>query len=412
MLTWHTAGESHGPALVALMEGVPAGVQVTTESIQDALAERRLGYGRGARQKFEKDVVQILSGVRHGRTTGAPISIVIHNSEWPKWEKVMSADPVAAEDLMVDAGRGDPREMGRNKKLVRPRPGHADMAGMLSYRLEDARDVLERASARETAARVALGSIAKQILAQVADAAVVGHVTQIGEVRAVGSTLPNPSDLPSLRKSPTRTLDADLQKKFIDVIDSAKRSGNTVGGAVQVIAWGVPVGLGSHVQSDRKLDARLAAGLMSIQSAKAVEIGAGFESAQTLGSDAHDQMEVDSHGRVARLSNLAGGIEGGTSNGQPIIASVAFKPISTVPRALSTVDLTTGETTAAFHQRSDTSQVVPAAVIAEASVALVLAQALLDRFGGHSVEEVREQYLLQEEYVERRISFPTDAKKR
>lgn len=398
MLKWQTAGESHGPALVALMEGVPSGVSVTTELVRDALAERRLGYGRGARQKFEQDHVEILAGVRHGKTTGAPIAILIHNSEWPKWEKVMSADPVAPEDLMVDAGKGDPRELGRNKKLTSPRPGHADYAGMLSYRLDDARDVLERASARETAARVALGAIAKQVLAEVSGTVVVGHVVSVGPVSADTTVLPTPDQREALRAKPTRTLDPKADKAFQEVIDKTKKSGDTVGGVVETVAWNVPVGLGSHVESKRKLDARLAGELMSIQSAKAVEIGGGLETAATPGSSAHDEMGVKD-GTITRSTNRAGGIEGGTSNGMPIVTRVGFKPISTVPRALSSVDLKTGQTTRAFHQRSDTSQVVPAAVIAEASVALVLAEALLERFGGHSLEEVRGQWQLQEDYV-------------
>ena len=404
MLSWQTAGESHGKALVAMMEGVPAGVGITTSLIQEALAERRQGYGRGARQKFEQDEVEILTGVRHGRTTGGPISIVIGNSEWPKWEKVMSPDPVEEADLQVDAGKGDPREMGRNRPLTRPRPGHADLTGMLSYRFGDARDVLERASARETAARVALGAIAKQILREAADVAVVGHVVSVGSVEAPGGGLPTEGDLPALRASQTRTLDEKVEQEFIGEIDAAKKSGDTVGGTAEVVAWGVPLGIGTHVDSARKLDAMIAGALMSIQSAKAVEIGAGVRSSRTWGSHAHDEIGW-ADGKVRRASNLAGGIEGGASNGEPIVARVSFKPISTVPRALATFDLATGEEVRAFHQRSDTSQIVPAAVIAEAMVALVLAQALLDRFGGHSIEEVRAQRLLQDEYVAERLNF-------
>lgn len=409
MLKWHTAGESHGKALVAMLEGVPSGVQVTTEMIIDALAERRLGHGRGARQKFEQDEVEILAGVRHGRTTGGPVAIVIGNSEWPKWEQVMSADPVPWEALVVDAGKGDPREMGRNKTLRRPRPGHADLAGMLSYRLEDARDVLERASARETAARVALGAIAKQILKEAAGVTIVGHVRSVGPAENSDDVVPTPDDLPALRASEVRTLNPAAEQEFIEMINGVKKSGNTVGGVAEVVAWGVPLGLGSHTEMDRKLDARLAAALMSIQSAKSVEIGAGRDAGATLGSDAHDEISLRGN-EVVRLSNLAGGIEGGTSNGQPIVARVGFKPISTVPRALSTVDLDTGEEVTAFHQRSDTSQIVPAAVIAEAMVALTLAQALLERFGGNSIQEVAEMQKNQEDYVATRLSFEDGAR--
>ena len=404
MLSWQTAGESHGKALVAMMEGVPAGVSVTTSLIKEALAERRQGHGRGARQKFEQDEVEILTGVRHGYTTGGPISIVIGNSEWPKWEKVMSPDPVEEAELLVDAGKGDPREMGRNRPLTRPRPGHADLTGMLSYRFGDARNVLERASARETAARVALGAIAKQILREAADIVVAGHVVSIGGAQAAGDVLPTGEDLPALRKTQTRTLDQEAEAAFIAEIDAAKQAGDTVGGTAEVIAWNVPLGVGTHVDSARKLDAKLAGALMSIQSAKAVEIGAGLASSRTWGSEAHD--EIGWRGRsLQRASNRAGGIEGGASNGEAIVARVSFKPISTVPRALATIDLATGEEVRAFHQRSDTSQIVPGAVIAEAMVALVVAEALLERFGGHSIEEVRSQRLLQDQYVIERLKL-------
>lgn len=405
MLTWTTAGESHGPALIASMQGVPSGVRVTTCLIADALAERRLGYGRGARQKFERDEVEILSGVRHGRTTGAPITVVIRNSEWPKWETVMAANEVAAEDLLVDAGRGDTREMARNRPLTRPRPGHADLAGVVSYRLDDARDVLERASARETAARVALGSIAKELLRATCGTEIISHVVSVGNVEARSGILPTSKDRARLQASSVRVLHEGDESAFMGAIDQAQKSGDTIGGVAEVIAFGVPLGLGSHVSSDRKLDALLAWGLMSIQSAKAVDIGAGFEAARTPGSHAHDEIFRDTTGKVRRGSNRAGGIEGGTSNGEPIITRVGFKPISTVPRALATVDLVTGEDASAFHQRSDTCQVVPGAVIAEAMVALVLAQALTERFGGRSLAEVREQVAIHERYVRERLTL-------
>lgn len=391
MLTWSTAGESHGAALIALIEGIPSGVPVTTEMLKEALAERRRGYGRGARQKFEKDLVRIIAGVRHGLTTGAPIAVEIENSEWPKWETVMSADPVDNSQLQVDAGKGDQREMARNRRLTTPRPGHADLAGLISYSLKDARDVLERASARETAARVVLGAIARSFLTSVSSIRVVSHVVQVGPASRDFAPIPVPEDLDALRKSDLRTLDDTAERAFIEVIDKAQADGDTVGGVAEVIAWDVPVGLGSHVNESGKLDARMAAALMSIQSVKAVEVGDGFLQAERFGTAAHDEIEWSKNGDLTRTSNRAGGIEGGTSNGQPIVLRAAFKPISTVPRALRTVDLATGTPATAFHQRSDTCQVVPGAVIAEAQVCLQLALAVSERFGGRSVAEVRAQ---------------------
>ncbi len=389
MLRWMTAGESHGPALVAVLDGAPAGLEFTTADLERALARRRLGHGRGARQKFEKDVVRIVGGVRHGLTTGAPIAIEIANSEWPKWEVVMSADPVDPDALLVDAGTGDEREIARNRPLTRPRPGHADLAGMLSYDLPEARPVLERASARETAARVALGAIGEAILEQVAGIRLASHVVQVGSLRAQDPVLPRPEDGPALDASAMRTLDPALDAAFVDLVDETKRNGDTIGGVVEVVAWGVPVGLGTHVSADRRLDARLAAALMSIQSVKGVEIGDGFAQAALPGSAAHDEILKGPDGRLVRGSNRAGGIEGGASNGEPIVARAAFKPISTVPRALRSIDLATGEESVALHQRSDTCQVVPGAVIAQAEVALVLADALDAHAGGNSVSEMR-----------------------
>lgn len=411
MLTWTTAGESHGPALVATMEGAPAGIRLDTDMVSRGLAERRLGYGRGARQKFESDRVEILTGVRHGRTTGAPITIVIHNSEWPKWTAVMSADPVPEAELLVDAGRGDRREMARNRPLTRPRPGHADLVGVLSYRHRDARNVLERASARETAARVALGVIARELLWEVCGAEIISHVVQVGPEATVSEVLPCPQDRDSLQASPVRALDPVAEAAFMGVIDRAQAEQETVGGVAEIVAYGVPLGLGSHVSAQDKLDAALAWALMGIQSAKAVEIGEGLRAAQTFGSQAHDEIIRDGDG-IARASNRAGGIEGGASNGQPIIARVAFKPISTVPRALASVDLVTGEETSAFHQRSDTCQVVPGAVIAEAMVSLVLAQMLTKRYGGNSVEEVRAQCAAQESFISQALSLPREGDER
>lgn len=389
MLRWLTAGESHGPALVATLEGMPSGVELTTQTIRDALARRRLGAGRGARQKFEADDVRILGGVRHGLTTGAPIVIEIANSEWPKWEKVMSADPVSPEELLVDAGKGDEREVARNRALTKPRPGHADLPGVLSYDLDEIRPILERASARETAARVALGACVEAFLRQLANIELVSHVVGVGPCEAKSSRLPLPSDEELLNASPMRALDKDDESEFLACVEETRAAGDTVGGIVEVVAWNVPIGVGTHVQSDRRLDAQLAAALMSIQSVKGVEIGDGFAQSRLLGSQAHDEIIRAADGTLTRASNRAGGIEGGTSNGQAIVVRAAFKPISTVPHALRTVDLATGEDARALHQRSDTCQVVPGAVIAEAEVALVLARALSDHAGGNSLRECK-----------------------
>lgn len=389
MLRWLTAGESHGPALVATLEGMPSGVELTTQTICDALARRRLGAGRGARQKFEADEVRILGGVRHGLTTGAPIVIEIANSEWPKWEKVMSADPVSPEDLLVDAGKGDEREVARNRALTKPRPGHADLPGVLSYDLDEIRPILERASARETAARVALGACVEAFLRQLANIELVSHVVGVGPCEAKLSRLPLPSDEELLNASPMRALDKDDESEFLACVEETRAAGDTVGGIVEVVAWNVPIGVGTHVQSDRRLDAQLAAALMSIQSVKGVEIGDGFAQSRLPGSQAHDEIIRAADGTLTRASNRAGGIEGGTSNGQAIVVRAAFKPISTVPHALRTVDLATGEDARALHQRSDTCQVVPGAVIAEAEVALVLARALSDHAGGNSLRECK-----------------------
>lgn len=389
MLRWLTAGESHGPALVATLEGMPSGVELTTQTICDALARRRLGAGRGARQKFEADEVRILGGVRHGLTTGAPIVIEIANSEWPKWEKVMSADPVSPEDLLVDAGKGDEREVARNRALTKPRPGHADLPGVLSYDLDEIRPILERASARETAARVALGACVEAFLRQLANIELVSHVVGVGPCEAKLSRLPLPSDEELLNASPMRALDKDDESEFLACVEETRAAGDTVGGIVEVVAWNVPIGVGTHVQSDRRLDAQLAAALMSIQSVKGVEIGDGFAQSRLLGSQAHDEIIRAADGTLTRASNRAGGIEGGTSNGQAIVVRAAFKPISTVPHALRTIDLATGEDARALHQRSDTCQVVPGAVIAEAEVALVLARALSDHAGGNSLRECK-----------------------
>lgn len=390
MLTWTTAGESHGPSLVAIAQGVPAGITLTSADIQRALTQRRQGYGRGARQAFERDQLRILSGLRHGVSLGSPIAVEIANSEWPKWEAVMSADPVDAQLLKKDAGTGDEREIARNKRLTKPRPGHADLAGMLKYGHQDARNVLERASARETAARVALGAIATQILRQIAGIELVSQVIRIGTVYAGAQrTLPTPSDNEALNNSPVRNLDEALAQRLMAEIDAAKHAGDTLGGEVEVLAYNVPVGLGSHVSAQRRLDARLAGALMSIQSVKGVQIGDAYQQAASLGSNAQDEIIGLSSGHIERASNHAGGIEGGISNGSVLRVSAALKPISTVPRALRSVDLADGTAATALHQRSDTCAVVPAAVIAQAEVAMVLADALLEKTGGDSLLEAK-----------------------
>ena len=390
MLRWLTSGESHGPALVGVLEGLPAGVQVTTADLADVLARRRLGYGRGARMSFEADEVRLLGGVRHGVTQGGPIALEIGNSEWPKWVDVMSADPVPPEALTVDAGTGDAREVARNRPLTRPRPGHADLVGMRKYGFDDARPVLERASARETATRVALGRIAAAFLEQAVGVRLVAHVTAIGPVGVPDdAVLPTPDDVAALDADPVRCFHAPTSAAMVEEIDAAHKAGDTLGGVVEVLAYGLPTGLGSYVHWDRRLDGRLAAAVMGIQAFKGVEIGDGFRTAARRGSAAHDEIERDPEtGLIVRRTNRAGGLEGGVTNGEVLRVRGAMKPISTVPRALATVDVSTGEQAQAIHQRSDVCAVPPAAVVAEAMVALVLADAVLEKFGGDSVAEV------------------------
>ncbi|MEV7185074.1 chorismate synthase [Kitasatospora sp. NPDC093102] len=378
-LRWLTAGESHGPALVATLEGLPAGVPVTTDVVADALARRRLGYGRGARMKFEQDEVTFLGGVRHGLTMGSPVAIMVGNTEWPKWEQVMSADPVDPEVL---AG------LARNEALTRPRPGHADLAGMQKYSIEEARPILERASARETAARVALGAVARAYLREVAGIEIVSHVVELAAAKAPAGLLPLPSDEARLDADPVRCLDADASKAMVAEIDQAHKDGDTLGGVVEVLAYGVPVGLGSHVHWDRRLDARLAAALMGIQAIKGVEVGDGFDLARVPGSKAHDEIVPTSEG-VKRTSGRSGGTEGGLSTGEVLRVRAAMKPIATVPRALRTLDVRTGEPAKAHHQRSDVCAVPAAGIVAEAMVALVLADAVNEKFGGDNVSETR-----------------------
>ncbi|MFP8885570.1 chorismate synthase [Streptomyces mangrovi] len=378
-LRWLTAGESHGPALVATLEGLPYGVPVTTGTVADELARRRLGYGRGARMKFERDEVTFLGGVRHGLTLGSPVAIMIGNTEWPKWEKVMAADPVDEAELA---------ELARNAPLTRPRPGHADLAGMQKYGVGDARPILERASARETAARVALGTVARSYLRETAGIEIVSHVVALGGAEAPAGTLPRPGDVERLDADPVRCLDPEASRAMVEVIDAAHKDGDTLGGVVEVVAHGVPVGLGSHVHWDRRLDARLAGALMGIQAIKGVEVGDGFELARVPGSKAHDEIVPTENG-VRRSSGRSGGTEGGLSTGEVLRVRAAMKPIATVPRALATVDVTTGEATRAHHQRSDVCAVPAAGIVAEAMVALVLADAVAEKFGGDSVAETR-----------------------
>jgi len=381
MLRWLTSGESHGPALVGILEGLPAGVEVRTEDVQAALARRRLGYGRGARMKFEQDEVRLLAGVRHGLTQGGPVAIEIGNTEWPKWVEVMSADPV--DDLEV-------LNRARNAPLTRPRPGHADLVGMRKYGFDDARPVLERASARETATRVALGTVAARLLEQAAGIRLVSHVVAIGPVSVPeDAAVPSPDDVAALDADPVRCFDAATSAAMVAEIDECHKDGDTLGGVVEVLVHGLPSGLGSYVHADRRLDARLAAALMGIQAIKGVEVGDGFRAAARRGSQAHDEIERDDTGRIVRRTNRAGGLEGGMTNGEVLRVRAAMKPISTVPRALATVDTATGEPARAQHQRSDVCAVPPAAVVAEAMVALVVAEALLEKTGGDSVAEVR-----------------------
>ncbi|MFW6719298.1 chorismate synthase [Streptomyces sp. MAR4 CNY-716] len=376
-LRWLTAGESHGPALVATLEGLPAGVPVTTDLVADHLARRRLGYGRGARMKFERDEVTFIGGVRHGLTLGSPVAVMIGNTEWPKWEKVMAADPVDPAEL---AG------IARNAPLTRPRPGHADLAGMQKYGFDEARPVLERASARETAARVALGAVARSYLKETAGVEVVSHVVELGGARAPYGSIPGPADVARLDEDPVRCLDADASKAMVAQIDQAHKDGDTLGGVVEVVAYGVPVGLGSHVHWDRRLDSRLAGALMGIQAIKGVELGDGFALARVPGSQAHDEI-VGTDDGIRRSSGRSGGTEGGLSTGELLRVRAAMKPIATVPRALATVDVATGEATKAHHQRSDVCAVPAAGIVAEAMVALVLADAVAEKFGGDSVTE-------------------------
>ena len=377
MLRWITAGESHGPELVAVLEGLPAGVPANTDMLKDALSRRRLGYGRGARMKFEQDNVSFSGGVRHGLTMGGPIAICIENTEWPKWQEVMSADPIDSE---LQGARAEP--------LTRPRPGHADFTGMQKYGFLDSRPVLERASARETAARVALGAVASSFLSELG-ISLVTHTVAIGSVSsALDSQLPTRKDLEKLDEDPVRCFDAETSKRMIAEIDECHKDGDTLGGVTETLVYGTPPGLGSFVHWDRRLDSQLAGALMGIQAIKGVEFGDGFETAKRRGSAAHDEI-VREDGVAKRLTDRAGGIEGGMSTGGVIRVRIAMKPISTVPKALQTIDISTGEATKAQHQRSDVCAVPAAGVVAEAMVALVVANSVLEKFGGDSLAETK-----------------------
>jgi chorismate synthase len=383
-MRWLTAGESHGQALSAIVEGIPASVSITTADIDFHLQRRRLGVGRGARQNFEADKVTILGGVRLGLTQGGPIAIQVENSEWPKWEKVMSADPVPEEEI---------RDLARNAPLTRPRPGHADLVGMQKYDLDDARAILERASARETAARVALGAVARNFLEQSVGITILSHVLSIGSVRvADDSPLPLVGDMTTIDEDPVRCADKETSAHMITEIENAHRDGDTLGGVVEVLAFNMPPGLGSHVHWDRRLDSKLAGAVMGIQAIKGVEIGDGFRTATRRGSLAHDEIEKDSTGKIVRRTDRAGGTEGGMSNGEILRVRAAMKPISTVPKALDTIDVATGEVAKAINQRSDVCAVPAAGVVAEAMVALVLAEVVLEKFGGDSITETRRNF--------------------
>ena len=384
MIRWLTAGESHGPALSAILEGMPAHIEITKEMIDSDLKRRRLGFGRGARQTFEADVVSILGGIRHGQSQGGPIALQIGNSEWPKWSKVMAPEKVDENEL---------KELARNAPLTRPRPGHADLAGMQKFDFDDARPILERASARETAARVALGAVARAFLEQSVGIQIMSHVLSIGTVQAKSDyKLPSYSDKDLVDNDPVRAADKNLSDAMVAEIESAHKDGDTLGGVVEVLAFNVPVGLGSHTHWDRRLDSKLAGALMGIQAIKGVEIGDGFESARRRGSSAHDEIEKNSSGKIVRRTDRAGGTEGGITNGEILRVRAAMKPISTVPKALDTIDTLTGEAAKAINQRSDVCAVPASGIVAEAMVALVLADAVIEKFGGDSVGEVSRNY--------------------
>lgn len=382
MLRVLTAGESHGPELVAMMEGLPAGVPVSSAAIQADLARRKLGYGRGSRMKFEQDELTISSGVIHGFSIGSPIALRIGNTEWPKWVEVMSPESVELTE----------KSRGRGAALTRPRPGHADLVGMQKYGFEEARPILERASARETAARVALGAVARAFLGELG-VRLVSHTLSIGPVRVPDdAALPTPDDVDVLDADLLRCFDPNTSARMVDEVDAARKDGDTLGGIVEVLAYGLPPGLGSHVQWDRRLDSKLAQAIMSIQAIKGVEVGDGFETTRRRGSAAHDELFV-TDGGITRSTDRAGGTEGGMSTGTVLRVRAGMKPIATVPHALRTVDVATGDTASAHHQRSDVCAVPAAGVVAEAMVAIVLTEAMLEKFGGDNIAETRRNLL-------------------
>jgi chorismate synthase len=371
VLRYLTAGESHGPALVTVVEGLPAGLAITLDDIAGELARRRLGFGRGPRMRIEADDVEILGGVRHGCTLGSPVAILIRNTEWPKWSEEMSPAPGKTE-----------------KPLRQPRPGHADLVGMQKYGFDDARNVLERASARETAARVAAGALAKVLMEQL-DVQVLSHVVQLGEARVESDRRPKPADLEAIDASPVRCFDHDAEAAMITAVEAAAKDGDSLGGVVEILAYGVPPGLGSHVHWDRRIDGLLAQALMSIQAMKGVEVGDGFESAGVRGSAAHDEILWDENDNTYRRgSTRSGGTEGGMTNGDVLVARIAMKPLSTLNRpVLKTVDTETKEATVSFKERTDVTAVPASGVVAESMVALVVANEALRKFGGDSVDE-------------------------
>ena len=402
MLRFTTAGESHGAALVSILEGMPAGVPLLASDVDSQLARRQAGYGRGRRMKIETDRVELLSGVRAGETIGSPIAMLIRNHDWRNWQEIMSPAPIEGEfgELGDSTGAGGMHSTGVRKRAVtRPRPGHADLAGMLKYDRADARDILERASARETAARVAAGAVCRVLLAQL-DVAIGSHVVELGDVVArTPDSLP-PDINVMADASPLRTLDGDAESRMIALIDEAKRSGDTLGGICEVVVRGLPVGLGSHVAWDRKLDGRLGAALMSIPAVKGVEVGMGFKAARLHGSHVHDEIDpaegAVTRGRMQRRSNNAGGLEGGMTNGEPLVLRVGMKPISTLMRPLASVEMATRESAPSTVERSDVTAVPAMGVIAEAMAAFILADAMLEKFGGDSLGEVsrnRQAYL-------------------
>ena len=400
-LRFFTAGESHGPAIMAILEGMPAGVPVTASVINQQLKRRQLGYGRGRRMQIEPDLVEVLAGVRHGRTLGSPIALLIRNRDWEKWQTAMAVEPPGAP--LAGTPDSTPAEMPggapggddwRLRPVTRPRPGHADLAGMLKYGFDDARNVLERASARETAMRVAVGAVVRQLLAAFG-IVIASHVIRMGPVAAPhdpDAPPPPPEAFARVDESPVRCLDEAASRAMVQAVDEAKARGETLGGVFEVIAWGVPPGLGSHVQWDRKLDGRIAQSLMSIQAVKGVEFGLGFEAAARFGSQAHDPILYSDERGIYRPSARAGGVEGGMTNGEPLVVRAAMKPLATLYKPLPSIDMTRLEPAEGAIERSDVSAVPAAAVVAEAAVAFELARAMIEKFGGDSLDEMRRNF--------------------